>query len=157
MRTLRGIPWRIDEVNDMGKNVKADENKANNVEITDEYGKDILKSQMDSIKKEKEYFEVQLQKAKDGRERFIKQWTRDQKIYELMLNNFSMLPEKTTMKYETFPEYWELKKQQFEDKFEQDRHMTEAKIADYDRQISAFEEEIASADTKLKELGEKNE
>jgi len=141
----------------MGKNVKADAEKANNAIVEDEYSKDIIDGQVESIVGELTNFRDQRVKAIAGKERFLKQWDRDKELYKIMLDNFSMIPEKITMKYEQSPRYWELKTQQFEDKYAQDKHMTEAKLSDYDRQIEAFEMEIQTAEEKLRELGELDE
>jgi hypothetical protein len=131
---------------------EADKNGNNNPDSENEYGSEIMQEAIQSLEKELELHTRNLKNNIDGKERFTKQWERDQKIWTIMIDNHMKLPEHIAFEYETVPEYWELRKEQLIEKYEEDKFKTESRLKKFDIDTEAINEQIKSATDKLNEL-----
>lgn len=121
--------------------------------IMDESGKEIVQAGIENLKQEIAVFENNIEQLKKDKENFSTQWEVDERAYELVINNLKRI--KPEFEYEAIPEYWELKKKQFQYKFRQDKHLSESKINQYTRGIEANVSELKAAKDKLKHLTKK--
>ena len=134
---------------------KSDPTKDNGYKVDDDIGQEMIASTIENLKKEVEMYEKNLPEREKGRERFIQMWERDKRMYELMLENDNHKKISPDWNYELSDEYWDIRKSQLQDKFEQDKHMSEAKIEEFDVSIEAIKEELESSKKQLAELEEK--
>lgn len=131
-----------------------DKNTKNEVGVQDDIGQDIVDRQKEQAELELEQFEIALQKELKGKERFARMWERDAKVYEIMIANFGKQPEKCDMDYELLPEYWALKKEQFVDKYNEDKVLSESRLMKFDMDIEEIEAQIKDLKELITELGE---
>lgn len=120
------------------------EGVVNEVGVNDELGKQIKEKQIAEWEFELENFENNLEKLRTGRERFQRMWARDERLYELMVENLKKVEGKADMAYELLDEYWELKKDQLNDKYLQDKHLSESKLQEFDMNEETILEEMES-------------
>ncbi len=139
----------------MGTQQEADDTVNNDVGVKDEAGEEIIKSQIEALEREKKMFDNNIKDAIKTKARYEEQWINDNKIYNFMLDNLKKI--NPDHEYETIPEYWECRTNQLRYKYEQEKHMAEAQLKKFDKQLEVLEEQYESANTKLKELGEKDE
>lgn len=139
----------------MAQHRAEDTNTKNEVGVQDDIGQDIVDRQKEQAALELEQFESALQKELKGKERFRMMWEDiDKKVYEIMLANFGKNPDKCDMLYEKDPEYWALKKKQFELKYNEDKVLSESRLMKFDMDIEEIEAQIKDLKELLKELGE---
>ncbi len=118
--------------------------------INDELGQDSIGEAKVNAKKELELFSENIIKIKEAKERFIKMWNRDEKLYHIMID----APRKIVLvyEYEKSDEYWAIRKEQLVEKYEEDKFMAEAKIKQYDTQLEDTQEQIDSIKELLSDL-----
>lgn len=133
---------------------KSNPEKQNNVGVQDDIGKEMIEATRDKILKELEMFQNKLPEQQKGKERFVKMWERDKRMYELMLEGDNHKKIEPQWNYEKSEEYWDIRKSQLQDKYEQDKFVSERKIEEYDASIEAIQEEIESCKKQLAELDE---
>lgn len=75
-------------------------------------------------------------------QRFKEGWARDKRIYELMLEEDNFKKIEPTYIFETLPEYWDLKKKQFSEKYQQDNAQSEARYEGFQTEINSMLEDI---------------
>jgi len=118
---------------------------SNEVGVTDEIGKDLIKNQLLSLYAEEEAFVKARENALEGLENYEKQWLIDKELLELQLNNFGMLDSAKTHIVHTIPRFWELQKEQFGYKVRQETFQAE-------QTIKSFEREVETADKQLERI-----
>lgn len=116
----------------------------------DELSSDSTSEAIENAKKEIEHFEQNLVSIQEGKERFTKMWERDERLYNIMINNHRKL--EPVYEYEKLEEYWEIRKQQLVDKYEEDKFVSEQKIKQYDMQLEQVKEQLESTKEMLADL-----
>ena len=124
------------------------------VKILDENGLTIIEKQREALEGEIKTFEDNLRLVREGRQNFVDQWEIDKEIYEMRTAPGASAKIVPIFKYEENPRYWELVGKVVGYEFREQKYMAEAKIRQFDAQEKAILEQLESAQTKLKELGE---
>ncbi len=123
--------------------------------LKDELSLEIEAEQRKKLNEELEAFKLQLKTKEGHKERYISMVKRDHRLYEIMLDNFKFATERVpTWEFEKIAEYTEIKKDQLNDKYIEDKVMSEGKVKSYDQELTAIQEQIDSCERKLKELDE---
>ena len=136
---------------------KSDPTKNNQISVKDDIGKEMIQKTKENIQKELEQFQKNYPEMVKHKERFEKMWARDKRMYELMLENGNYKKIEPQYQYETVEEYWDIRKSQLQDKFDEDRFLSEQKIAEYTANLKHMEEEMKSCEKQLKEFDKGDE
>jgi len=124
----------------------------NNVSVKDDIGQDIEAEMIEALEREVALFNKNLDKIEADKENFVTQWKVDNELYQLMIEGSAKVPEHRVFEYEQSDRYWELRKQQLEFKYRQDKFMSEQRLGQYDTSKLALQEQLDSSQSKLTEL-----
>jgi len=129
-----------------------DEKVKDEVGIKDDLGEEIEKEQRKTLNEEIVLFTKNIESSKKGKKNFEEQWVVDNEVYEIILKDINMRKINPDFNYERDERYWELRKTQLSYKYRMDKHMSEAKLEEYDRQVEILTEQLDIAKAKLAEM-----
>jgi len=127
--------------------------KQHEVAVLDEIGIEMKEKQVSAIKRELDHFTKTLKEKKDDLEDALEAQAVDLKVYELVLEGDNYKKVKPDFRYEELEEYWELNKQQKKVQQKSFLKRSEQAISKLRNDMKAVEEQKASCENKLTELG----
>lgn len=136
---------------------KSDPTKNNDITVKDDIGKEMIEKTRENIQNELEQFKKNYPEMVKHKDRFVEMWNRDKRMYELMLEDGNYKKIEPQYQYETVEEYWDIRKSQLQDKFAEDKYLSEQKIVEYEANLKHMEEEMQSCEEQLKKLDEGDE
>lgn len=148
--TIKKVP-EMKPVQEIGKVV------IDAVGVKDDLGTEIEAEQRKTLTKEIKLFTKNRESSKKGKANFEEQWLVDNEIYEIILKGDNMKKLNPDFGYETDDRYWDLRNSQLSYKYRMDKHMSEAKLEEYDRQVEIMNEKVKIAEDALALLGEAKE
>jgi len=131
---------------------KGDISKHNIKKTDDDVGKEMTKTTIENLYKEKLTFETLIDEATKGLDNYEKQWAVDKRIWELRIEAPKQI--EPTYEYHNHPEFWDLLKQKMVFGFRQEKALAEGHMNKFKYQIKANQEQLENAIKKLKEMGE---
>lgn len=131
-------------------NKAANEEQDNDPKCKDALGKEIVEATKEQIQKELDLFESRVKDVEKAKENYQKQWDIDKEIYEICLKDFGLI--NPQHKYQENPRYWELQKEKFKYQIRQDTFMAEQKLKSFDTQLKEIQDQVESAEAKLRDL-----
>jgi hypothetical protein len=136
----------------MGMNEIANPNVDNNIGIQDELGMEALNQMKESLEKELKIFTDNRDDLIKGKENYLAQWEVDKRIAELQMEGDNLKPIDPKTPLEANDEYFELFKKKLAFKHRFDVYKAEEELKKFDTQIQVMQEQIDSAEKKLKEM-----
>jgi hypothetical protein len=136
----------------MGQNEIANPNVDSNIGLQDELGMEALVQAKEQLKKELKIFSDNKSDLEKGKINFSKQWEVDKRLYALQLEGDNIKPLDPKTKLEAMDEYFELVKEKIRAKQRQDEFNFNQQMEAFDKQIAVMQEQIDSAEKKLKEM-----
>ena len=130
------------------------ENVENNPSVEDQLTQEIVKGNIEQLKKEIGQFKKTLQTIDDSEKNYKEQWEIDEKIWELHLKDDNCKQIENTIKLHEEPEFWELHKKKLEYKYRMDKFTAENYLKGYEQQRKEVNAQLESSLSKLKELEE---
>ena len=121
-------------------------------DLMDETGQEILSSQKEQIEKEINQFKLAIEDNIKGKQNYEDQWRIDEELWELQLkgDNYKLIT--VAYKYQEVERYWELVKKKLEYKYREDKKLAEGRLLGFDKQKEIMSSELASLESKLKEI-----
>lgn len=118
--------------------------------VTDELGQDSIEEAKANAQKELDHFKQNVETITKARERFENMWKRDERLYMIMIGAHKKL--EPVYGYEKSDEYWDIRKEQLVEKYEEDKFLAERKIEEYGNQLIQLQEQIDSTQELLNDL-----
>jgi hypothetical protein len=127
---------------------------ADDQSIYDDIGAEIAGAATKQLEAERKVWLDNIDRATKGRDNYKTQWEIENRLWEIKLADQGFRPINPTRREEQSEEYWTLQGKMAEFKYREVKHMAEAQLAQYDKQVEEAHTQLALVEEQLKKYEE---
>lgn len=125
--------------------------------IYDDIGAEIAGAATKQLQSERKVWLDNIERATKGLENYKTQWEIENRLWEIKLKDQGFRPITPTRREEQSEEYWELQGKMAEFKYREVKHMAEAQLMQYEKQVEEAQTQLRIVEEQLKKYEEGSE